>query len=398
MRERQSDLAIADETFDRVLIKSGNHEISCERQPELYGSVLRVLRPGGLFVNLGFLFEDPQERAEVRELARVKDTLAGMTGAALNRHFLLREELYTFLANAGFVGVRAIQTLDYTIRSQVVAEQYFPAPVREQTDLENQAAQVKAVTLRRNGRVRFEGTGSILSFPGEITIARRPTMAETNRSTFQKYPMDFLRKVQAHYEMLERASRHIPDGATILDLGCGIGLLTEHLSQQGLTYLGLDISPEFIQVSKDRYATRSSFGFEVADVASTELGKDTTDVVTLLNTLHLPGLNAVGVLRKAYNVLRPGGRIIVSGPTSQESLTRSEPEILAQLERDGYLRENEESVRALQEANRKILTENANYWSVEGMEALLRHLGFRKTIAASADLFYGAAYLVVAEK
>lgn len=397
MTDRGTGQRIPDGSFDRVLIKSGTHEIPREKQPELYGSVFQVLRPGGAFVNLGFLFDDREERDEVRELARVKDTLAKMHAAAANRYFLLREEFYDMLRQAGFVDVHRVHAIDYVIRSEKVAEQYYPPKDRLAADIENQVAQVRSLALRRSGRVRFEGATSILTFPGEITLARRPTMAETNARIFKKYPMDLLRHVEVHAEMLRETAQYVRDGSSVLDLGSGISLLLEHLPERE-RYTALDVSPEFIRVAKERYGSRPGTAFIQANIEGQGLGSEEYDRVTLLNVLHLPGIKPVEILRKALGALRPGGRIVVTGPTSKESLTRSEPLILAQLERDGHAKGNEESIQALLAANRRLLTENSNYWSVEGMVELLRHLGFSRTVAAHTGLYHGCAYLVVAEK
>lgn len=88
------------------MINSSNHEILSSDQLDLYRSIFRVLKPGGLFVNLGMLFDDPQERDELREIARVKDTYANMSDLAKNRHFLTRQEFYGWLTEAGFVDIR----------------------------------------------------------------------------------------------------------------------------------------------------------------------------------------------------------------------------------------------------------------------------------------------------
>ncbi len=184
MTDSATGYVLPGNVFDRVLIKSASHEIPIALQPELYKSIFRVLRPGGIFVNVGFLFDDPNERDEAREIARVKDRLAGMEAAVRNRHFLMREELYGFLRGAGFASVRAAEAIQYNIRSQVVAEYYWPPERRMSADLDLQAAEVRAITLRKNGRVRFEGAGSVLQFPGEITTARKPLPAESARVVF----------------------------------------------------------------------------------------------------------------------------------------------------------------------------------------------------------------------
>jgi SAM-dependent methyltransferase len=327
----------------------------------------------------------------------VKDSLAGLQAAVINRYFLTRDEFYSFLTETGFVDIRPARRLEYSIRSQVVAEQYFRPEIREREDLEFQAAQIKAVTLRRHGRLRFEGTSSVMTCPGEITLARRPTLAHANAAIFRSYPMDFLRHVRAHADLLEEASRHIVPKASVLDLGCGIGLLTEHLPD-GVSYQGLDLSETFVNVCRERYGARPGFSFGIADVNTADLGGNACDAVTLLNTVNLPGVNAVATLRKAHAALRKGGRIVVSGPTSRESFRRAEPSMLAQLEQDGRLAGNESQIEALRDANARLLTQDGNYWSAEGMAALLKHLGFSTIVKVRKDVYYGCAYLVVAEK
>ncbi len=396
MTERRGGRAIPDGSFDRVLIKSSNHEIPLADQPRMYGSVFRVLRPGGEFVNLGFLFDEAEERDELRSIARVKDTLAGMDGAARNRYFLTRREFYEFLAEAGFVDVRAARTFDYRIRSHVVAEQYFKPEVRLAGDLEHQSAQVRAFHLRQKGRILFEGVNSVMLCPGEITIARKPTMAETNARIFREYPMDFLRHVRVHADMLEKAARQVPDHGTVLDLGCGIGLLTEHLPAATTRYVGLDLSSEFVGVATRRYASRANVSFRVADLTKDDLGEQ-ADVVTILNTLNLPGLKAVDLLRKAARALRSGGRIVVAGPTSSQSWNEIEGKIERQLDDDGKLKGNESKFEAMAEASRRLLVKEGYYCSLEGMAALLKHLGFRRILEAGT-VYHGASYFVVAER
>jgi SAM-dependent methyltransferase len=398
LRGRGGGPELPEGTFDRVLVKSSNHEIPREQQARLYANLHKVLRPGGLYVNLGFLFDAAEERDELREVAKVKDAHAGMLEAVRNRHFLTREEFYGELAAAGFTGVRAAIPCDYVIRSHVVAEQYFPEEIRRRADLEHQAAQAKAFHLREKGRIRFRGAASVMRLPGEITVARKPGLSDLNARIFKEYPMDFLRHVHVHAAMLEEAAHYVRRGAAVLDIGCGIGLLTEHLLREGIRYTGVDVSPDFIAVCRGRYGDRPGFDFQVADAAVADLGTGRYDVVTILNTLNLPGVDPLALLRGAHAALREGGRLVVAGPTSPESFAKIEAQILSQLKEDGRFDGHEEEVRALREANRRLCTQQGNYWSVEGMVALLKHLGYGRIHAAANGLYYGASYLVVAGK
>jgi ubiquinone/menaquinone biosynthesis C-methylase UbiE len=174
MEDYENNELLSERMFDRVMLKSGNHEISLNQQLDLYKSVFRVLKPKGMFVNLGFLFDDVEERDQFRDIARCKDSLAGMHSAVDNRHFLTRDELYTRLQQAGFVDIRCGMHVQYTIRSLVVTHAYFPEHKWEYMHAEFQAQQAKAMHLRRRGRIHFQGESSTMILPGEITMARRP--------------------------------------------------------------------------------------------------------------------------------------------------------------------------------------------------------------------------------
>ena len=174
MEDLESEEPLPIDFFDKVMIKSGNHEIPLSQQLDLYNGIFRVLKPGGMFINLGFLFDDVEERDQFREIARCKDSLAGLHSAVQNRHFLTRDELYTRLQQAGFVDIRCGMHVQYTIRSLVVTHAYFPEHKWEYMHAEFQAQQAKAMLLRRKGRLHFQGESSTMIIPGEITVARRP--------------------------------------------------------------------------------------------------------------------------------------------------------------------------------------------------------------------------------
>ena len=127
-------------------------------------------------------------------------------------------------------------------------------------------------------------------------------------------------------ELLDATLPFIADGDAVLDLGCGLAIQAQHFPR-------------------------------------TPIAPSVYDVVTVLNLLHLPGIEPLGTLRIARTVLKTGGRLVVSGPSHR-----------GPVDPDGY------------------------YCSVEGMEALLRHLGFSRTLAARPDLCGGKAYFVAAQK
>ncbi len=173
MMDLESGEKLPTNYFDRVVIKSGNHEIRAEKQYHLYDSVFEVLKPGGVFINLGFLFNDVQERDEFAQITKVKDNLMGAADAVANRYFLMREELYGFLNSVGFKEAKGHKTFEYVIRSEIFEKEYF-SNLKPNAAIELRAAQEQARTLRNHRRILLDANSSVMRIPGEITIAIKP--------------------------------------------------------------------------------------------------------------------------------------------------------------------------------------------------------------------------------
>lgn len=385
-------------TFDRVLIKSANHEIPLAMQERLYRNLYDALEANGLFVNLGFLFDDADERDELREIARTKDSLAGLEMAVRNRHFLTRPEFYDRLRRAGFVDIEAAHSFSYKIRSEIVAKRYFKTEVIEKDSLEFQIAQLRAKTMRQKGRIRFEADASIMECPGEITVARRPSVQEENQFIYQKYPYDFLRHIKAHRDMLSRASTFIEPGARVFDAGCGIGLLAERVAERTSRYLAVDANPTFVDICRTRLRHFPQAEVVLGDLNDFRVDANAFDTVLALNVLYQEGIKPEEVLRMLRDALRPGGTLVVSAPNSAQSFERCERQLLDDLENEGALSGKEAIAQQIRAANEKLLSMNGHYWSAQQMAALLNRLGLRVIREIDESLYYGAAWLVAATR
>ncbi|MBL7672545.1 MAG: class I SAM-dependent methyltransferase [Bdellovibrionaceae bacterium] len=166
--ETKKDL-FDDNTFDCVMLKSANHEIPRDLQTKLWGQIFRVLKPGGMLINLGFLFDEESTRDDVRRLALCKDELAGFSGAVSNRYFLLRKELIQFLHGAGFVRVQTLKKVMYNISAGRVAKNYFPRDFEKHQIFKD--AILSSRNLRDFGYIEKQGDDIAFLAEGEITIA-----------------------------------------------------------------------------------------------------------------------------------------------------------------------------------------------------------------------------------
>ncbi|MFJ8045786.1 class I SAM-dependent methyltransferase [Kitasatospora sp. NPDC096147] len=100
--------------------------------------------------------------------------------------------------------------------------------------------------------------------------------------------------------------RLLPQGpATVLDLACGTGIVTERLVRPGRRVLGADLSPGMLRVA----AGRLPGAVVRADAGRLPLAADSVDAVVMVWLLHLlPEPDAV--LAEAARVVRPGGVVV----------------------------------------------------------------------------------------
>ena len=102
----------------------------------------------------------------------------------------------------------------------------------------------------------------------------------------------------------------VPEGARILDVGCGTGSLTEVVTKGKSTEV-FGIEPDRIRASKAQ-----SRGFEVFCGTLSEnyfSGRDAFDVIILADVLeHVP--NPAALLRLAATGVKPGGFLLISVP------------------------------------------------------------------------------------
>jgi SAM-dependent methyltransferase len=99
-----------------------------------------------------------------------------------------------------------------------------------------------------------------------------------------------------------------PDGARVLEVGCGTGVLTRVLARwPGVgEVVGVDPAPVFLAKARELAAGLPNLRFEEADGRALPFEDGRFDVVVFDSTLsHVPGPERA--LGEAFRVLRPGG-------------------------------------------------------------------------------------------
>lgn len=116
-----------------------------------------------------------------------------------------------------------------------------------------------------------------------------------------------------HEIILSLLRRYKPQGRlTILDAGCGTGLLTKKLNQFGKV-LGIDNSPEAIKFAKMR-----KIRARLASVTGLPFPTQTFDVVISIDVLYHSSIkNDLRALKEFHRVLKQGGLLILRVPANK---------------------------------------------------------------------------------
>lgn len=104
-------------------------------------------------------------------------------------------------------------------------------------------------------------------------------------------------------------------GAKVLDVGCGIGALLADLPD-GVSYVGMDINPAYIEAARARYGDRGEFfAARAGDPLAPEWsGFDVVIAMALLH--HLEDDEAHRLLHSVSSVMKPGGTFVSIDPTT----------------------------------------------------------------------------------
>jgi SAM-dependent methyltransferase len=151
-----------------------------------------------------------------------------------------------------------------------------------------------------------------------------PVIASTRPATTK--PIEMRRMVS------DVISRLRPEHATVLDLGCGTGVLGEPIARLAARYVGVDVSPEAVAVLRERLP---GVDIRCADVLRDDLSDlGAFDRVLVYAVLHYVTSEAEGelFLRKAIELVAPGGFALFGNlPLPAEDLPHTTNQRLAGL-------------------------------------------------------------------
>jgi cyclopropane fatty-acyl-phospholipid synthase-like methyltransferase len=120
---------------------------------------------------------------------------------------------------------------------------------------------------------------------------------------------------------LDEVVARLPEGSTVLELGCGPGTDASELSA-GRRYVGMDVSPGQLSIARDRVPSGM---FVVGDLASIAFRSGSFDgIVAFYVFNHVPLREVQPAFAAAFAWLRPGGYLMLAALPTMEDDDRVE--------------------------------------------------------------------------
>ena len=140
----------------------------------------------------------------------------------------------------------------------------------------------------------------------------------------------------------------------ILDIGCGTGEFTRLLAKQAQNVMAIDLSPNTIEIARQRSREYTNIDFQVADIVQWEFPKEHFDAIVSIATLH--HLPVEKLLPNLQSALVPGGKLVILDLLKYENIWDSLSDVVAvplnwtlQRLRNSQIKQSPEALEAMRE-------------------------------------------------
>ncbi len=121
-----------------------------------------------------------------------------------------------------------------------------------------------------------------------------------------------------HRQKFQRVVDCLPAGTSqsLLDIGCFAGSFLSLVDGKNFSrQVGVDILPSQIEFANRRFGTQFRTFRYCPSISQLELADEKFDCITIIEVIeHLTGEEIRQVLAKSVNLLKPGGRLIITTP------------------------------------------------------------------------------------
>jgi SAM-dependent methyltransferase len=181
---------------------------------------------------------------------------------------------------------------------------------------------------------------------------------------YAEHLADELRHKPLDRHLLSRFAEDTRGRALVADLGCGPGHVARYLHEQGVTVLGLDLSPGMVEVARSLHP---GLDFRVDDMTRLQLADASlAGIVSFYSIVHFEPSELGAVFQQMRRVLAPGGLALVAFHVGEQVVHLDEL-FGSPVSLDFRFHVPDKVVEALQRAHLPVIehTEREPYESVE---------------------------------
>jgi len=126
---------------------------------------------------------------------------------------------------------------------------------------------------------------------------------------------------QTNIIIIERTRKYLQTSDTVLDFGCGTGLISNEIANNVKLIQAIDISSKMIEIAKNKADKRKiqNIAFSHSTIFDERYKSGSFDVILAFYILHLLDDNQK-TIQRIYDLLKPGGLIISVTPCIGEKI------------------------------------------------------------------------------
>ncbi|MFX1312422.1 MAG: class I SAM-dependent methyltransferase [Promethearchaeota archaeon] len=110
---------------------------------------------------------------------------------------------------------------------------------------------------------------------------------------------------------LEKFISHLSKDAHVLDAGCGAGIpTTKFLVKRGIKVTGIDLSEKMLLMARRNVPNVEFIKMDIKDLKFEENTFD--GIISVYTLFHIPKNNHFSIFKKFFEILRPGGILLIN--------------------------------------------------------------------------------------
>jgi ubiquinone/menaquinone biosynthesis C-methylase UbiE len=140
------------------------------------------------------------------------------------------------------------------------------------------------------------------------TMQRKQIVESGYNRIFDHY--NKYRRISANKHELDNFVKHLPKQSTILDMGCGSGLVAKFLMDRGIKVIGIDVSRNMVNLARKSAPAAKFYKIDMTRMRFADNEFD--GVVALYSIIHVPRTHHARIFKEINRITKSDGIVLLS--------------------------------------------------------------------------------------